>query len=182
MAELIPEGTYRAKVVFYGMRTTQAGKLEPAIVFNATDNDGRIHRVFWRSSLNEGTARTNTIKSLFACGYPPDKISKIASFADGPDSGLLDMKQDVEVVIIHEADKENPSKIYPRVQWVNDLKALKFQNAIDKQETMRLLQGMNLEADMMKFVKDNGVKRDDSRSKDSVFDRVPQVSEADIPF
>lgn len=146
----VKEGDYKAKISGYGIRETQKGLPEPVIRFTLED-EGKPTSLNWRGSLNEGKAREITIKALLVCGL---KTSDLSALADGPSSGALDMNKEVMIRVSPEVGMDG--KTYMTVKWVNELGGAAFKAAITRDDAVKKMAGMNIDADVMLIAQDNG--------------------------
>lgn len=139
---MIEPGMYNAKILNYGVKQTKSGDAAPTIKFAVGSNP-----VFWQGSWKEGKPREISLEALITCGFKKESVRDLYKFADGLDSGLLDISKEVNVTVEHETFD---GKTYPRVSWINQAGAAgKFKNAIDSGTTKMLIKGMGIEADMM---------------------------------
>jgi len=144
---MLAAGVYDAVIANYAIRKTKAGDPAPTIAFLVQDKEGRQHKVFWQSGLNSDKGREITLKALLVCGL--ENPADLALMARGPESGVLNMQQPVSVTIEHEADQQDPTKIYPRVRWVNAIGEQgsgEMRNTIEEDEARMLLASLPIGA------------------------------------
>lgn len=137
--KIVAAGYHMAKVAAYGWKVTKSGDLEPAIKFITESKEV----VYWRGSF-KGNGRRITIKALVNCGLR--NTARLADFALGPPSDLLDMEKPVSITVIHE--EGNDGKMYAKVQWVNDHDGGSIKDAIEPERAADLLAHLDLEADI----------------------------------
>src|SRR5690606_16725945 len=132
---------YTGKIIGYGMRKTIDGALSPTIKFQTVDQDGRTAFVFWQKSLATAKSTDFALKELILCGLRD--IESFQYLADGPESNVLDMEQQLNLTVEH---KEKNGKFVPFVAWVNTLRDpnAKDEFAISREETERLLETVDL--------------------------------------
>lgn len=106
-------GTYKAKA-FEAMLGRSSERKTPfvGIKFRVIDGEFNGQTVKWEGYLTDKTAE-RTLESLQHCGWTGDDISVFATGLNGLD------KNEVELQIEMEPGSTDPTKEYPKVQWVN---------------------------------------------------------------
>ena len=143
---MINPGTHNAKLVNYGIKTTQSGKPQIACLFEVVDN-GEISSLTWFGSFNEGKAQEITIKTLISVMDLFCEPSEIESALDkianeGSDSGLLNMDKVYALVVEHETYE---GKTRAKIRWVNNVGgAGSTFEKLAKGEGKKLFSGLNL--------------------------------------
>ena len=154
---MISQGTFKAKLVDYGIKSTQAGKPQIALAFEVIEGD-TVHNLTWFGSFNEGKAVQNTIKTLMSvcdlwCETSEfeNKMGEIAE--SGKLSGLLNMDKEYSLVIEHEPDQKGV--IRARIKWVNNPGGANKFDELAKGEGKKLFAGMNLSGTVAAFKAEN---------------------------
>jgi hypothetical protein len=136
-------GSFKGKVVDYGFRTTNAGNLNIAVLFEYEQSLGDRKRLTWWGYLNEGKAREITLKTLKLLGWKGQAIEGLNS---GVSSGILDTDTEFSIVVDLE---EYQGVTRPKIKWVNAGGG--FQERLDLSEVKQKLGGMNLKADVIEL-------------------------------
>jgi hypothetical protein len=150
MSNQIKPGKFIGKVVDYGFRKTSGGVVEPQIRFKWKDEFNTEFEWNWRGSLKEGKAREITLAAIVTCGFNGDDLSVMA---DGVPSGALDTKKEVLLTVVLEPG--NDGKLYPKINWINEVGGGGFKDIISRGEVAAQLAGMNLKGDLMALKKTN---------------------------
>jgi len=145
---VVKDGTYRAKVIDYGVGETQGGSAQLIIMFEF-EAEGAKHRRMWFGSLKEGqegkkSAREVTAAALAVCGFRLD--GDLGAFADGPASGQLDLNKEVDIVLGTETYN---GKTNQKIKWVNEIGGGAFRERLSKGEATQKLQGISLKGELM---------------------------------
>ncbi len=117
---MIPVGNFRAKATKAEPGKAKTGNEQVLVTFQITQGPQAGQEIVWRGMFTEKTT-DRTIDSLILCGW--DTIDYV-SF-----TGIT--KNEVEIVVEHEPGRDDPSKSFARVAWVNDA------NRGPKQEVMQ---------------------------------------------
>lgn len=141
---MIKPGNYQAKICAYGIKVTSKGDAAPTIAFRVEKGVEEPATVYWQGSFKAGKGREIALKALVTCGL--SDAHKIADLANGKESGLLDLNKELDIVVIHEARQDDPMKVYPKVEWINDSSDMK--GRISKEEAASKIAGLGLENDL----------------------------------
>jgi hypothetical protein len=106
---MIPVGNYRAKATKAEPGKAGTGNEQVLVTFQITQGPQAGQEIVWRGMFTEKTT-DRTIDALILCGWDTNDY---VSF-----SGIT--KNEVEIVIEHEAGRDDPSKMFARVKWVNN--------------------------------------------------------------
>lgn len=109
----IQPGTYKAKLVDYGMSETSKGDAQIVLKFNVETEDGIVPMTKFLS-LKEGKAREFSYRAMSACGFDG---SPVESIAGGKGTGCFDMVNPVDVVCQMESDGKGGSVC--RISFIN---------------------------------------------------------------
>jgi hypothetical protein len=124
----VNEGTYRAIVVAVGMGLSeQEGHPFVALMCEITRGEYEHRRVAFRGYLHEEESAKRTIGALRAAGWKGQEFP--ASNALEAWTGLG--SEEVEIVVSVEPGRDDPSKTYARVAFVNRLAELRIKRPID---------------------------------------------------
>jgi len=126
---MIQAGTYSAKVSDWGYVETKAGVPGFHIYF---DIEG-MGSVRWNGYLSE-KGMENVFKTLATCGFTGGDLEKVA---DGKFGKALDTTKELQIVV--EIEDYN-GKSYPRVKWVNEPRAARFDQALAVQAKSKVSQ------------------------------------------
>lgn len=148
---MIDPGRYLGKVKQYGIGTTKAGDPNVTVIFGFKDNLNQERELTWFGSLKEGRAREITIDALLVCGF---KGNDIGALAGGPETGLLDLNTDVDLVVENE---EYNGKVSTKIKWINRAGGAAFKDKADP-SLIQKMAGMNLKADVAARRAATGVK------------------------
>jgi len=107
---MIEIGTYKGHATHCQLGYTNAGNEQVAVRFKLESG----HMLTWKGYFSEKTTDT-TLRALRSCGWQGTDIGEV----DGDDGKIL--CNDVELVVEHEPDREDPSKMWPRIRWVNSV-------------------------------------------------------------
>jgi len=140
MGNKITEGSFKARVLDYGLTVTRAGDPQAGVMFKFKDHDGDTHDITWFGSFKE-KAKPFTCASLVTLGFTGDDPAVIA---DGPKSNALKLDKTVEIVVKFE---EYNNKTTARVAFINECGMNRFQNTMKKAEANLKFDGMNLGAE-----------------------------------
>jgi hypothetical protein len=108
----IQPGRYIARAtgpqdVQFGRANT--GTEQIAVLFEITDERAAGERITWIGNFANDQAIEITCRDLRTAGWSTDNITDLAGLGE----------VEVELVIAHEADRNDPSKTYPRVKYIN---------------------------------------------------------------
>ena len=152
---MVQPGTYRAKIVDYGIvkikSGVNAGKPAPNISFQV-ECEGKLEQVSWQGSFNEGRPREIAMNALITCGLTLDKFHMLSA---GPAFEALNIEQEVNVVVEHEQAIDGSGKVYPRVKWINPLNSRNLEKMGDQEFRMQL-ESMGLKASFLQASRAKG--------------------------
>ena len=131
---MIEPGTYKAKLIDYGITESSNGKPTVVLKFINENGDEISHWMY----LTE-KAQPYTAKTLMVFGYNGEDLTQLAA---GTEGGLLDTTKEVEIVMENE---EWEGKTRCKVKWINEPGGGGFKK-LAKAEATKLLAGVNLKA------------------------------------
>lgn len=115
---MITAGKYTGKVADYCTKTSKEGKPHFVVWFNI-EGQGSVQ---WKGHMTDKTMES-TIRTLVLLGYRGADFHEIG---EGVTSGALDTNTEFLLAVEMEKDMKDPSKAYPRVRFVNPMKAPKY--------------------------------------------------------
>jgi hypothetical protein len=122
MANLIPQGKYRAQAIEAGLGETDTGKEQVAVRFKLLDPvEGCPDSITWYGYFTDKTLET-TFKALRTAGWKGQDLSDLSEL-EAPTA------PEVILVIEHEADQQN--QVRARVRWVNGTGGMALKKALD---------------------------------------------------
>ena len=128
---MIEAGKYKAKITDYGVKEAKNGNPYVEVWFGL-EGKGDVK---WRGHLTEKTVE-RTLKSLAYMGLK----GSLESVADGPIGKALDQTIDLDIEVELIPDKNDPTKKWAEVKWVNSPKAAKFDAAVTATAKSKLSQ------------------------------------------
>lgn len=137
-------GTYKAKLIDYGISETKKGDPSILLKFITETGDEISHFLYLTPK-----AQPYTTKNLMVFGYKGQALERIA---DGPDGGLLDTDKDIELVLENE---DYNDKTYLRVKWINEIGGGGFKK-LAKAEATTKLKGVDLSAHVKEIQQELG--------------------------
>lgn len=120
MSRLLDPGTYRGKIVGYGISETKAGNKQAFITFEIPSPGGGTVKMSWYGGLSaeakEGkkAPAEYTIATVLECGFEGEGVEMLAG---GPESMALPLNKEMSLVI---EDNEYEGNVSSRVKYVND--------------------------------------------------------------
>jgi hypothetical protein len=149
---MLNAGTHNAKMINYGIKTTQSGKPQIACQFQVIENE-EVHTLTWFGSFNEGKAQEITIKTLISVMDLFCEPSEIESALDriatqGTDSGLLNTDKDYALVVEHDSYEGNTRA---KIRWVNNIGASSAFEKLAQGEAKKMFSGLNLSGAVAAF-------------------------------
>ena len=162
---ICPIGTHKAKLVDYGIGTTNAGAPQLVAKFEVFVGDSTFP-LTWFGSFKD-TVRDHTIKALlsvFNLWCEPNEIeAKLGEISErGKESGLLDTDKEYALVVEHKPDDKG--KIRASIRWVNNPGMGAQFERLAANEAKGLFAGMNLAGNVAEFKQKNpglaGKKKD----------------------
>lgn len=169
----IANGSYRGKVIGYAITETSKGDPQICVTFEFKYGEGDgVAQCNWYGNLKEGRGQEITIDALLVMGLKGNDLSKLA---DGPTSGVLDLTKEVMVVVKNEPSQTDPNKTFAKIQWVNELSGAKFRNALKKEDAVKRMAGLNLQAAVLS-------RRNALGYKDSSAPAAKPISSEEVPF
>lgn len=137
MADKPKNGSFKAKIMDYGLSANKEGLPVAVVMFKYKDDDNDTHDVTWFGHFKGGAAEW-TCKSLVTLGFKSDDPSILAN---GPSSNQLDMEKEVDIKCGWE--RYNDKDTF-KVQFINESGMSRFQNKMEKPEASLRFQGMDL--------------------------------------
>lgn len=169
MSNVLEPGKYVGTVEDFGVGTSsQKGTpfLNVRFKLKGTEKSG-----FWQQYLTANTME-RVIENLVATGLL--KTKKFSDLAEGKAGNGMCLETEVEVVIVHEEyEKDGEQKVAAKVAFVNELGGKMMKGMLAKAEAISVLEGLNLDAEILAAEAKTGVKVDDT-PKD--------VTGSDVPF
>jgi hypothetical protein len=152
MTNLLPVGTYTAKLSDYGITQTKEGKPQLRCIFDVNVGD-ETFMVPWFGSFNAGKAQEFTIKTLLSVldlyAEPSEIEHYLAQIAEkGSASGLLNQDKDYSVVVEHNTYN---NKTTARIKWVNNPGTNQRFNSIAESDAKKMFSGLGLGAGVAAF-------------------------------
>lgn len=158
---LCPIGTYKAKLIDYGVVMSEKGAPQIDARFEVMHQD-TIFNLRWYGHFTEKT-KDHTIKTLFTVFDLWCEPSEIAGHLDriasqGKESGLLNLDKEYSVVVEHDTDKNQ--KIRAKIRWVNNPGGGSAFERLAEGAAKSAFANMNLAGDVAKFQAENpGAKK-----------------------
>lgn len=141
---MLTAGTYKARATSALLAQVGAKKTPAMQVVFQIETEGPHHgeTIRWDGWLTTDKSQERTIESLQHCGWTGDDLSTFAK--EGAPLQGLDLN-DVEIVVIMEPSQDDPTKSYPRVNWVNKPgggRGLNVENAMPAAEALAFAEKM----------------------------------------
>ena len=111
---MIDEGTYKAKIVDWGIATTPNDKWKVVITFETVDK-----RISWNGWLTTDASKEVVMENLARCGWTGTGLEQLHQIAEGIPGGALDTEKELQIVVEHEWNETN-QKTYANVKYINE--------------------------------------------------------------
>jgi hypothetical protein len=138
--ELLKAGTYKAKMLDYGVKKTSSGEAQVTIVFEVENR-----RLYWNGNLS-GKSLQWTFDALMTCGIR--RHSDLIHLAEGKASNKLDMNKLYEVQVTYKP-AENGYEASNQISFINDPNVSRFKNAMTIQDFASYVNSRNLVAEFL---------------------------------
>lgn len=162
----IPEGSYQARVIDYGVGSTKAGLPQVEIKFGFMV-DGQPTTMYYFGGFGEKSLK-HTVKALAVCGFTGDEVGLSDST-----SGALDMSKDVLLVV---SDNEYNGTVNSRIQWINEIDGGGSARAkLTKEEVRSKLATVNIKGQLAAIRAEMGLNL--AKPKAAV-----KADDSDLPF
>ena len=167
------EGIFTGKITDYGITETKAGLPQVTVSFQAlvpaTETEPEHKKsVTWYGSLKEGRAQEITIDALITMGYTSKSFTEI--------SGGEGLNKDDEYSLTISTGPNNEGKTVTTVNWINPLGGGAMKNNLAKEDAVKKIKGMNLDAALAMRMNEKGVKAAPKKLE------TPGFQESDINF
>ena len=144
MDNLLPPGTYLAKLTGHGLTEPKAGKVpQIALTFNLVEQN-RV--ITWFGSLSTD-ALPYTVKALTVAGMQGDDLTVLADVTRVPFED-----KEVNLVVEHET-YEGTTRV--KVKWINEVGGANFKK-LDPTTALGVLSGLNDQVKAIKMSQGNG--------------------------
>jgi hypothetical protein len=106
---ILPEGTYRAKAIDYAVGEAGTGTQQIGVACQIVQGPAANQVRTWYGFFSDDAIEV-TIKAMRAMGWATNSLDDLDEILRG---------KEFDIVIEHEADKEDPRKMRDRIRWIN---------------------------------------------------------------
>lgn len=162
------EGVFTAKIINYGVSLTKNNEPQVVVNFRVNETTTKTKDMIWFGTLKEGRGKEITIDALIAMGFTDNNLDRVAG-GEG-----LNKEKEVQVTI--EAEADDKGKMVSRIKWVNAVGGGYMNKLLTKEDAIKRLRTMNLEASIMERKMNAGIL-----NKPAGQTQTPEPTE-EIPF
>lgn len=142
----LADGTYKGRVIGYGITTTKAGDPRIAVQFEIAEAFDNITTLTWYGNLGSDKQKQLTIDALLTMGLKGNDLKTLAYGITPDREPVLNVVDEFELVLETEVYE---GKSFQKIKWVNTPRTNKFKGGLNPQEAALKLGALNLEGLVM---------------------------------
>ncbi len=156
MSRLLDPGTYRGKIVGYGISQTLSGSNQAFVTFEVPLQAGGSVKISWYGGLSvdakpgKKAPAEYTLATLLDCGFEGEGVEVIAG---GPDSNSLPLGREMDLVV---EDNVYEDKVSSRIKYVNDPNVSRGPKSVSFDDASKSLNVGSLRAVLLRKKQERG--------------------------